>query len=226
MRRPAWGKGVKDAVQQLVVNDITRGNIADSAMIVQWMQKIGAADESMSGSLRQGGPDRLTGQEFQGTRAGALGRLEKVAKIIGAQGMRDIAYMFASHNQQLMSQETYVNVVGTWQSELTQVFGEVSKLKVTPWDLLIGYDVIIQDGSIPGGSDAKSWIRLFDILAKNPEIGKQFNTVKIFEHIAMEMGAKSVHNFRINPSAVSDETIMKERQKGNMVPVSEMGDTL
>ena len=221
MRRPAWGKGVKDAVQQLVVNDITRGNIADSAMIVQWMQKIGAADESMSGALRQGGPERLTGQEFQGTRAGALGRLEKVAKIIGAQGMRDIAYMFASHNQQLMTQETYISTIGTWQDELTTTFGDVSKLKVTPWDLLINYDVDVQDGSLPGNSDAKTWVRLFDILAKNPEVGKQFDTVKIFEHIALEMGAKSVHNFRINPKAISDEEVMKQQQKGNIVPMDE-----
>jgi len=219
MRRPAWGKGVKDAVQQLMVNDITRGNIADSAMIVQWMQKIGAADESMMGALRQGGPERLTGQEFQGTRAGAVGRLEKVAKIIGSQGMRDIAYMFASHNQQLMSQETYIDVVGTWQDELTSVFGDTSKLKVSPYDLLINYDVVVQDGSLPGNSDAKSWIRLYDILAKNPEVGKQFDMVRIFEHIALEMGAKSVHNFKINPKVVPDEVAMREREKGNIVPM-------
>jgi len=222
MRRPAWGKGVKDAVQQLMVNDITRGNIGDSAMIVQWMQKIGAADESMMGALRQGGPERLTGQEFQGTRAGAVGRLEKVAKVIGSQGMRDIAYMFASHNQQLMSQETYIDVVGTWQSELSAVFGDVSKLKVTPWDLLINYDVVVQDGSTPGNSDAKSWIRLYDVLSKNPELSKQFDMVRIFEHIATEMGAKNVQNFRINPKVVPDEVAMREREKGNIVPM-EMG---
>jgi len=95
MRRPAWGRGVEKAVQQLAVQDITRANIADSQFIVQWMQKIGAADDAMMGSLRQGGPERLTGKEFQGTRVGAVSRLERVARVVGLQGMQDIGYMFA-----------------------------------------------------------------------------------------------------------------------------------
>jgi len=220
LRRPAWGKGVKDVVQQLTVNDITRANIADSSVIVQWMQKIGGADESMMGSLRQGGPERLTGQEFQGTRAGAVSRLERVAKVIGLQGMHDIAYMFASHAQQLMSKDTYVNTIGQWQSDLTEVYGDVSKIKVTPYDLLVNYDVVCNDGSIPGGSDVKAWIRMYDILAKNPEVGKQFDMVRVFEHIAMEMGAKNVQNFRIKPKIVPDEVAMREREKGNIVPMN------
>ena len=36
LRRPAWGKGVKDVAQQLGVSDVTRGNIADSTWLVQW----------------------------------------------------------------------------------------------------------------------------------------------------------------------------------------------
>jgi len=219
MRRPAWGKGVKDAVQQLQVNDITKQNIADSSFIIQWMQKVGGADDSMMGSLRQGGPERLTGGEFQGTRAGAISRMERVAKVISLQGLQDMAYMFASHTQQLMTKETYINATGRWQRELVEVFGNKSQLKTTPWDLLIDYDVVAKDGTIPGGIDSASWIRLYDILAKNPQLGSQFDMVRIFEYMALNMGAKNVQDFRISPKIMSDDQINRERQKGNLVPM-------
>jgi hypothetical protein len=219
MRRPAWGKGVKDAVQQLQVNDITKQNIADSSFIIQWMQKVGGADESMMGALRQGGPERLTGAEFQGTRAGAISRMERVAKVISLQGLQDMAYMFASHTQQLMTKETYINATGRWQRELAEVFGNKSQLKTTPWDLLIDYDVVAKDGTIPGGIDSASWIRLYDILAKNPQLGSQFDMVRIFEYMALNMGAKNVQDFRISPKIMSDDQINRERQKGNLVPM-------
>jgi len=219
MRRPAWGKGVKDAVQQLQVNDITKQNIADSSFIIQWMQKVGGADDSMMGSLRQGGPERLTGGEFQGTRAGAISRMERVAKVISLQGLQDMAYMFASHTQQLMTKETYINATGRWQRELAEVFGNKSQLKTTPWDLLIDYDVVAKDGTIPGGIDSASWIRLYDILAKNPQLGSQFDMVRIFEYMALNMGAKNVQDFRISPKIMSDDQINRERQKGNLVPM-------
>jgi len=220
MRRPAWGKGVKDAVQQLRVDDITRSNIADTSTIVQWMQKVGGADESMMGALRQGGPERLTGQEFQGTRSGAIGRLERLAKVISMQGFHDLGYMFASHTQQLASQETYVDTIGRWQEDLEPIYGSAPRMKVTPWDLLINFDLDIKDGSIPDG-DSKAWIRLYDILAKNPAVGGKFNMVKVFEHIAQIMGAKNVQDFKINPKAMPDEMVRGEVQKGNVVPMGE-----
>jgi hypothetical protein len=219
MRRPAWGKGVKDAVQQLQINDITRANITDSAFIIQWMQKIGGADESMMGALRQGGPERLTGQEFQGTRAGAVSRMERIAKVISMQAFQDIGYMFASHTQQLMKKDAYINTVGRWQEELTSVYGASRQMKVTPWQLLINYDVEVKDGSIPGGGDAQMWIRLYDILAKNPNLGNQFDMKRIFEHIATNMGARNVSDFRVQTKVVPDEIAMRERERGNVVPM-------
>ena len=103
LRRPAWGRGVDKVVQQLQVNDITRSNIADSAYITQWMDRISGADQSMQGSLRQGGPERLTKSEFQGTRGSAVSRLQRIAMIIGMQFFQDIGTMFAVHTQQYMT---------------------------------------------------------------------------------------------------------------------------
>uniref|UniRef100_A0A6M3JCN8 Uncharacterized protein n=2 Tax=viral metagenome TaxID=1070528 RepID=A0A6M3JCN8_9ZZZZ len=222
LRRPAWGRGVDKVVQQLSVQDITRANIADSSFIVQWMQKIGAADESMMGSLRQGGPERLTSSEFQGTRTGAISRLERIAKVIGLQFMQDIAYMYASHTQQLMTEETYQKITGRWQQDLRVLYGS-PRVKISPFDILIDYDVMVRDGSIPGGNFNEVWIQLFKIISGTPELIQQFDTVKIFKHIALSLGAKNVEEFvrqKNSPARVMpDDQIEEQTRQGNLLPM-------
>lgn len=224
MRRPAWGKGVKDAVHQLEVNDITRGNIADSSMIVQWMQKIGASDESMMGALRRGGPERLTGQEYQGTRVGAVSRLERIARITGLQAMQDIGYMFASHTQQLMSQEVFVKTTGRWQEDLIKEYGADRRyVKVSPFDILVDYDVMVRDGSIPGGNFSNVWIKMWESIGKYPVLQQELDVFKIFVHIARNLGAKNVYDFRkIKTQTMPDENVMREVEKGNMIPATSL----
>jgi hypothetical protein len=223
LRRPAWGRGVDKVVQQLQVTDITRANIADSAYITQWMDRISGADQSMQGALRQGGPERLTGAEFQGTRGSAISRLQRLAMIIGMQFMQDIGTMFAVHTQQYMTQDTYVKVVGRYADQLGATFGGKDRAKVTPFDMAINYDLIVRDGSIPGGNFSSSWIELFKTIGTNPELAQQFDVTRIFMYIAQQLGAKNVEDFRRNINrmqAVSmpDEQVMNEVQKGNMVP--------
>lgn len=229
MRRPAWGRGVKDGVQQLVVNDVTRSNIADTSWIVQWMQKIGAADDPMMGSLRQGGPERLTGAEFKGTQFGAVSRIERVAKMIGMQAMQDIGTFFASHTQQFMDQDTYIKVAGNWQDVLLKEYGnkvDRGRISVSPFDLLVNYDVIVRDGSVPGGNFSDVWLRMFDIIAGHPELAQQFDTVRIFKHIARNAGAKNINEFvrrgggQINQINQSSDQIEQGLESGNIVPLT------
>jgi len=227
MRRPAWGRGVKDAVMQLPIQDITRANIADSSFIVQWMQKIGAADDSVMGSLRQGGPERLTGKEFQGTRAGSVSRLERIAKVIGMQALHDIAYMFASNTQQMMTQETYVKTTGRWQDRLVQEFGNVDRMRVTPWQISVDYDIYPRDGSVPGGNFSEAWLQLWDSLAGNPLIAQQFDLPRLFKHIARGLGAKNVDEFmKTTATVMPDEQVAQQVEKGNLVQWSNQQQNL
>jgi hypothetical protein len=223
MRRPAWGRGVGDAVQQLQVNDITRANIGDSSWIVQWMQKIGAADDPMMGALRSGGPERLTKGEFQGTQAGAASRLGRIARVIGLQAMQDLGYMFASHTQQLMTQDLYTTTTGRWQETIMGHYGEnVQRMKVSPFDLLIDYDVLVRDGSVPGGNFSDSWVQMFQILGTSPELQQTFDIGRIFKYIATNMGAKNVDEFvRMKPQVMDDEQVQQQAQAGNIVPMQE-----
>jgi hypothetical protein len=228
LRRPAWGRGVKDVAQQLNVTDITRGNIADSTWIVQWMDRISGADSSMQGSLRQGGPERLTGQEFQGTRAGGVNRMERMARVIGLQGMQDIGTFFGIHNKQNMSSDSYIRLTGDWQEVLLAEYGKSKinrgRIKVDPKDIDINYNVVVRDGSVPGGNYADVWTQLFQILGSNPELAQRFDVVRIFTHIARNLGAKNVNDFvkkggDVQPQVMPDEAVQQQVQAGNVVPL-------
>ncbi len=230
-RRPAWGKGVRDAVHQLQINDITRNNIADTNWIVQWMNHVSGVDESMMGSLRQGGPERLTAGEFSGTRKAALSRLNKMTNLMSIMGMNDIAYFFASHTQQLMSQETYVKSAGDWPEVLMKEYAIApgDPVKVSPYKLQIDYDIISRNGTIPGNQSPEDWLRLFDVIMTNPEMNQEFDVVRIFKHIARELGEKNVDDFtrqktaeamqNVETQTMADEEIRKQSAAGNIVPI-------
>jgi hypothetical protein len=226
LRRPAWGRGVEKVAQQLAVTDITQNNVADGSFVMNFMDQLMGADESMRGTMRQGGPERLTKSEFQGTRAGAMSRFERIARIIGIQGMQDLGYMFASHAQQFMDEETYVKTTGRWQETLQNEYGyEGNRMKVTPFDLLIDYDVIVRDGTVPGGNFSESWITLFQTIAQQPQLAQSFDIVKIFKHIARNLGAKNVGDFEnkqipnVAARSMPDEQVEEQARQGNLVPI-------
>jgi len=225
LRRPAWGRGVDKVVQQLQVTDITKGNITDSVYITQWMDRISGADQSMMGQQRQGGPERLTKGEFQGTRRSGVARLQRLAMIVSTQFMQDIGYMFAIHTQQYLSKSTFVKIAGPKQEELTRLFGEANqgRIPVGPFDLAIDYDVIARDGSIPGGNFSEIWLELYKIIATDPDLRQEYDSFRIFEYIATELGAKNIQDFKraanqTQPVVRPDEDVMREVDKGNLVP--------
>jgi len=223
LRRPAWGRGVDKVVQQLQVNDITRANIGDSAYITSWMDRISGADQSMQGAQRQGGPERLTKGEFQGTRGSAFSRLQRLAMIIGMQYMQDIGTMFAVHTQQYMTKESIVKITGRYEQQLMGQFGK-QRVKVSPQDIAINYDLIVRDGSIPGGNFSEAWIQMFKTIGETPELMQSFDITRIFMYIATQLGAKNVEDFKrnvsqIQPTVMPDEQVSQQVQAGNLVPI-------
>jgi hypothetical protein len=229
-RRPAWGRGVKDSVMQLNVNDVTKTHIGDVSWIVQYMERLGAVDSSMMGALRQGGPERLTSGEFQGTRGGSLSRLERVAKVIGMQGMQDLGVMLASHTQQLMEEEQMAMITGETQQRMMDELGvSGNRIKISPFDLLIGYDIIARDGSVSGGNFNPAMTQLFQTIATTPELQGQFDTFRIFAWIARSMGVKNISDFKrqqVQTQVMPDQRVMDQVQRGNLVPVNQMASSM
>ena len=224
LRRSAWGRGVGDAVQQLKVMDITQHHVQDAAFMIDMLERGGGAVQNLQGVMRPGS-ERRSATEARGTQTSAMSRMEHFARMISLQGMHDIAIMFAEHTQQFMSQEVYVKTAGDWQSTLASVYGpNVRKMKVTPFDLLISYDVVPRDGSVPGGNYSDFWGQVFTSIAQNPWLAQTFDIVRIFKHMAVSAGAKNVNDFvrdgggQINAQVMPDEQVAQQAQAGNIIP--------
>lgn len=230
LRRPAWGRGVQDAVKQLTINDVTRNNIADSEWIVQWMQKTLGTDDPVMGALRRRGPERLTSTEFQGTRAGALSRLGRVARLVGVQAMYDLGEMLAVHTQQFMSQELFLRITGEYAQLLLEEHGVApagsKRLRITPADLSVDFDVVVRDGSVPGGADTQTLMKLFETIARDPELRQQFDLFRLFGRISREAGVKDYQDFRRRQTNIElrpNEEVLKQVERGNLVPMPTEG---
>jgi len=228
MRRAAWGRGVENAVKQLAVNDITRSHIQDSAYITELIKTCSGSVDSVMGLARTGS-ERVSADESRGTRMAALSRLAKAAKVVSLQMMWDLSYMLASHTQQLMTKELYVDTTGRWEEELRAQYGDQARIKANPLDISIDYDIEEGDGTLPTGENADVMTQLFQSVASQPLLSTQFDLVRIFQRICMMMGVKDVNEFKVRqqqgtlPNAqattVPDQTALAEAQKGNLVPI-------
>ncbi len=224
-RQAAWGSGgVKDAFAQLQSSDITRGHVADLATTREMMKELSGATSALQGIQRQGG-ERVTATEFESTRGGALSRLGVLAKKISLQGMMDMGHIVAKMTQDFMTEETYVKVAGTWEAVLRDIHGfKDPTIAVSPFDLLINYDIIPSDGTVLGDESAQDWNNLFAVVAKNPELSQTLDTTRIFMHMARLMGAKNVEDFRRKGGGAGMQTlpnqeIVQQQQAGNIVPM-------
>jgi len=229
LRRSAWGRGVKDVVTQLAITDVTANNMGDARGIMDMMDRASAATHNLMGVMRPGS-ERRSAAEFEGTQGAALNRLERIAKITGLQMMQPLGYMFASHTQQFMEQSTYIKASGDHLKRLMAEFGVKSgdPIQIDPLKLLIDYDVIVRDGSVPGGNFSQNWIQLFQIAASQPTVGQRVDLFRVFKYIARNLGAKDVDQFEIqgqpqqipqmNIKTMPDEQVAQEAQKGNIIP--------
>jgi len=144
--------------------------------------------------------------------------------ILGMQFMQDIGTMFAVHTQQNMTQEAYVTIAGNYAKQLTKIFGpNARKVAVSPNDLAVATDLIVRDGSIPGGNFSEAWLQMFQTIGGSEQLMQEFDITRIFMYIAQELGAKNVEDFkrnvdRIQPTVMSDENVNSQVQAGNLVP--------
>ena len=227
LRRRAWGRGVNDAVKQLTVTDVTKGNIGDSMYIMDVMQRVSAAVDAVQGVVRGGG-ERRSATEYRMTVSNALSRLEHIARIISMQYLQPMAYMMASHTQQFMSEPVFTQIVGDWPKNLSAIYAREGGLWISPEDVLVDYDVVVRDGSVPsaGVANADLLVNLFQIVSANPNLAQQFDIPRMYTRIATMLGDKNAFDFvnkggDINAAPIPDENVAAAVQAGNLVPMDQ-----
>jgi len=224
LRLSAFGRvSAKDAIHQLDVKNVTEGHPGFAQAMSELMFQASGAQDSVQGIRRKSG-ERVTATEFRGVQSSALSRLEKLAKVASIQVHTDIARMFASHLQQFMSEDVWIQSTGDWPKVLAQEYGDQQVVRVTPEDISVGYDIVAKDGSVPSTEYADTWVELFRILSANPQLARKFDMVRVFQHIARLAGARNVQQFllkggQIDETIVSDQEVELEKARGNIKPI-------
>lgn len=222
----AWGQGkLKDnAIFQLDVKDATQQNITEAMFLMEQAKTATGTLDQLLGNL-QPRTSRVSASEAQGLRQSGLTRLERPMQLISYQFMQPLARMFALNVQQYMSQEVYIKTVGELEKRLIEDFGmepQQGRMVVRPMDLVVDYDVQPHDGAIPGKENVDLWVELFQIMGQYPILAQGFDIIRVFKHIARELGARNIDDFiaRNKPQVVPDEVAIREAERGNVVPIS------
>lgn len=226
-RRAHWGKGVKELVEQLQVRDVTANHMKDISLLTDTHNKSIGTPGNLQGVMRSGG-ERRSATEARDTKQSALSRLEKAARIMDIQYRQDLSMMLASHTQQFMTQSRYVEIAGSREIELVKEYGldidPSGRVSANPLDLLINYDILPGDGTIPGREPADLWIQLFQIIATQPILTQKFDMVRIFQHAARQLGAKNVHDFvqkggDVQAQVMPTEQVQEQEAAGNLIGI-------
>jgi len=237
--RRHWGRGVKDSWDIIPQDNSTAQNLTDAAAILDMMYRGTAATDAVQGVVR-GGSERRTAREYEGTKNSAVSRLQRSARMISEQSMQNLSYIIAMQTQQFATEAVNIKVIGALREQLAKEYGNNPEeyMTVNPEDVMVPFDVIAGDSSIPGTENMDGWNMIMQMLMSNPmaqqEIMRRKDPVKILDHVMREMGAKQVNSFdrpmtpgqaagaqmpQQQVSVMPDEQVLSEVEKGNMVPV-------
>lgn len=227
LKRSQWGEGkIDNAIRQFPVADVTANLPGDVEFVKQASKSATGAVDQLAGVMQGAGRDRVSATEASGLQQGALSRMELIAQVIDEQALGDMSEQFAYNTRQFMSEEIFVRLTGRHGAMLQEEFG-VDGVIVTPKDIDTNWEVIPNDGSIPGSGNAQIWTQIFQAVASDPELRSQFDLTRIFKHLARIAGAKNLDEFinkrleNIKPQTMSDEEVLREEQAGNIIPIRE-----
>ena len=230
LRAAAWGRGqMKDAIMPIPIQDITQNNIMDIGFLKRMDEEFMGIAPQMKGIQERKG-ERVSSAEAKTTHRSALSRREKDAKIAALQGHYKIAQWFASNTLQFLSGEGYVKIVGKYEEVLRREYGRAvdtqnMTARVLFDDLDVDYDVVIQDGTVPGGEDVDTWINLIQLATADPATFQQLDFIRIWKHVARLLGAKNTEDFIKKAPAVRSapmREIEEGVQSGNLAPLGEV----
>lgn len=234
MRPSQFGRGTIDqAIRQLPIQDVTQNNVQEALMMHgQMMETIGVG-ENARGQLNHRGP-RISATQASGARASALGFMERVATLIDIQSMGPLGYQLACNVQQFMEEETWVKIYGETARRMQEELGvEVThgKLKVSPGDLIVDHDVIVNQRLLPNSQDPGVWTQLLQIAlqSQHPDVIQRLDVMKIIKHIARQQGAKNFSDFEKAagllpvPQVMDDGMVQEQVRQGNLAPMEEVG---
>jgi hypothetical protein len=213
LKRTAWGQDVRMAVAQLAVQDVTKQHIDDAWQIIELGQLLSGVSYNRLGMQEQGG--RKTATEVRSSSEGSASRLAAMARIISAQGIADLSTMMCLNNQQYLSDDFYIQIMGREGLE--------NPIRITPDQLAGDFYFPVHDGTLPSDRVAllDVWKEIFLAVQSDPtgQLRMTYSLPRIFEFLAELGGAKNIESFRLG--AVPDDRMAMMAQMGNVIPLNQ-----
>jgi len=207
LKPSAYGVDVRTIIQQLQVTDVTRSHVADMAEFIRMGDSLAAVNDNLRGIQTVGG--RKTATEVRTSGEAGASRLAAHARLISAQGIVDLTEQMCLNNQQNLSEDFYVKVVG-----MDGVQDQGSRL-IRPEDLVGDFYFPIHDGTLPIDKIATLdiWREIMVGVLQDPQLRQSYDVGKLFEFVAELGGARNITQFKLAPA----EQIEAQMQAGNGV---------
>jgi len=222
----AWGQGVGGALEQIKYTDVTAGNVRDAQFIMQIMERVSGATDSVQGIVRDKS-ESPSATEVDTAARQAISRLQKQARIGAIMNMYDLSMQVVHNLQQFMSASQYVTVSGRWESVLRNEFQIADPhILVDPTVFEPARDIIPRNGAIPGGTNVQGLMQWFQIVASNPITMQRTDIGRLALHLGRELGVHNAEDFYLSgpiaqTQVLPDAEVEAQRQAGNVVTVDE-----
>lgn len=189
----AYGTDVRQAIQQLPVQDVTANHMSDLNVFTRIGDMVSAVNDTTRGVQPAGG--RRTATENRMVGESAFGRLGAHCKIISQQAVTTIVEQCVLNIQQLQDSDMW-----------TKVIGEEAFLAKGQQLLTMDFTFPVHDGTLPLDRVAlfERWKEILFGMAKTPTLMATHNFPKVFEYVAQLGGADNITSFRLVPEAEMD----------------------
>lgn len=221
----AYGLDPSTAVKQLVVQDITRGHIEDSRMIIELGREILGVSPHMFGSIAQG---RRTALEMQGVFKQTGSRMKMLADLMSCEGVAPLTEQMARLRQENMSIEQFVEIVGKTAADLGVGPDDVidNFLRARRDHVQGRFYFPAEEGVLPQDRAMAAQVlqKVFETVARAPFLAQAFNPVEIFKETIRQYGIHNIDDFlnktgRGEVQVLPNDQVNDLRAKGRVRPV-------
>jgi len=188
-KQAAYGRDVRTFLNQLGVQDVTRGHLNDLQLMMTMGHMFLGINENLMGLQADGG--RKTATEVRTAGESGASRMASLARIISAQGVVDLVTQMVVNIQQRTDEEFLLELLGESSAE--------TQIKITQENLAGDFHYPIHDGTLPLDRVAlmQVWKELAMSIAQDPELRSTFSLPRIVEYVAELGGARNIDEFKI-----------------------------
>lgn len=200
LKQAAMGLPIQQAIQQLVVQDVTQGHLADIQTMRILADTITGVNDNMRGIQTAGG--RRSATEARMSMQAGASRLSQLAVRISSQDFLVLANQMILNIQQFMPEQMWVETTGD--------DGKWTSQEMTP-DMLMGsFNYQVSDGSLPFDKTAlvEVWKEILLGVAQDPELRQRYDIGKIFQYVAELGGAKNIDSFQRQMPTVGGQPML------------------